>query len=67
MQVRSVDGRFTRLSGRIGDFLFRTFKSDKIFATYDPIETRVNPESIPVHFRKQMKDLNLEIVESTKR
>jgi len=62
MQVRSIDGQFTRLSGRIGDFIFRTFKSGKICATYAPRQSRLDPESIPIHFREQMKDLNLEIV-----
>jgi len=62
MQVISKDGTFQRLSGRIGDFVFRTFKSGKIFATYAPRHSRVNIESISVHFREQMKNLNLEIV-----
>jgi len=62
MRVRSKDGKFTRLSGRLGDFVFRTFKSGKMFATYAPIGSRVKPDAIPMHFRKQMKDLNLEIV-----
>lgn len=66
MQVISIDKRFTRLSGRLGDFVFRTFKSGKMFATYDPIGTRVNPDAIPIRFREQMKELNLEIVEHPK-
>ena len=63
MQVKSKDGRFIRLSGQLGDFIFRTFKSGKIFATYAPIGSRVKPDAIPMHFRMQMKDLNLEIVD----
>ncbi len=62
MRVRSKDGKFTRLSGRLGDFVFRTFKSGKMFATYAPIGSRVKPDAIPIRFREQMKDLNLEIV-----
>lgn len=63
MIVKSKDGTFQRLSGRIGDFVFRTFKNGKISATYAPKQPRPIPDPIPVHFRKQMKDLNLIIVE----
>jgi len=62
MQVKSKDGTITALSGQLGDFVFRTFKNGKIFATYAPRRSRPVPESIPNHFREQMKDLNLEII-----
>jgi hypothetical protein len=63
MQVKSKDGSIVALRGRFGDFIFRTFRSGKIFATYAPRQHRSITGPIPVHLRKQIKKLNLEIVE----
>jgi len=62
MQVKSKDGSIVALSGRIGDFIFRTFKSGKIFATYAPKDHRSIIGPLSVHYREQMKKLNLIIV-----
>lgn len=62
-EVKSKDGVITSLSGRFGDFIFRTFKSGKIFATYAPRQPRPIPESLSVHLREQIENLHLEIVE----
>lgn len=62
MQVKSKDGSIVALSGRIGDFIFRTFKSGKIFATYAPRLHREIIETSSSHHREQMEKLNLIIV-----
>jgi len=63
MQVKSKDGSIVALRGRFGDFIFRTFKSGKIFATYAPRQPRPVSGPISVHLRKQIEKLNLQIVE----
>ena len=63
MQVKSKDGSIVALRGRFGDFIFRTFKSGKIFATYAPRQPRSVSGPISVHLRKQIAKLNLQIVE----
>lgn len=63
MQVKSKDGSIVALRGRFGDFIFRTFKSGKIFATYAPRQPRSVSGPISVHLRKQIEKLNLQIVE----
>ena len=60
-QVRSIDGTFRALRGRIGDFIFRT-RDDKIFVFYKPTKGRPVPDPFPVHFREIAKVLNLELV-----
>ena len=62
MQVKSIDGTITKLSGRIGDFVFRTYPNGKIFAFYSPQDDRPNPDPISVQFREITSKLNLEIV-----
>ncbi len=57
MQVKSKDGSIVALRGRFGDFIFRTFRSGKIFATYAPRHPRVITGPISVHLRKQIKKL----------
>lgn len=61
-EVKSRDGNITALRGRFGDFIFRTFKNGKIYATYSPVRPRSNIGPISVHLREQIKELNLEIV-----
>ena len=65
-EVKSKDGVISSLSGRFGDFIFRTFKSGKIFATYAPKDPRYISGPISVHLREQIEKLNLEIVEPSK-
>ena len=72
MQVISKDKSITAISGRIGNFVFRTYKNGKIFAYYQPsrskhakhppIDLRSNPDAISVQLREITKPLNLEIV-----
>jgi len=62
MLVKSKDGSIRALHGRIGDYIFRTFKSGKISATYAPHLHREMIESSSSHHREQMKKLNLIIV-----
>ena len=62
MQLRSKDGTITALSGRIGNFIFRT-RNGKIFAFYKPKQGRSIPDPISVQLREITKSLNLEIVE----
>ena len=62
MQVKSKDGSIIALRGRIGDYIFRTFKSGKIFATYSPVFRREFVGTSSVLHREQMKKLNLIIV-----
>ena len=63
MQVKSIDGTITKLSGRIGDFIFRTYPNGKIFAFYKPRHSRLNPETVSNHFREITNALRLEIIE----
>lgn len=65
-EVKSKDGVISSLSGRFGDFIFRTFKSGKIFAAYAPKDPRSISGPISVHLREQIEKLNLEIVEPSK-
>ena len=62
MQVKSIDGTITKLSGRIGDFVFRTYPNGKIFAFYKPRHSRLNPETVSNHFREITDALRLEII-----
>lgn len=64
MQVRSIDGTFRALRGRIGDFIFRT-RNDKIFVFYKPTQGRPVPDPFPTHFREIARILHLEIVPKT--
>ena len=56
------------LSGRLGDFIFRTYPNGKICAFYSPkhrassSRSRDNLESISSRFRAIIGDLQLEIV-----
>ena len=61
-EVKSRDGNITALRGRFGDFIFRTFKNGKMYATYSPVQGRSNPDPISVQLREIAKSLNLEIV-----
>ena len=73
-QVISPDHTFQSIRGRIGDFVFKTYKNGKIFAYYmprrgkrakpDPDQSRSNPDAISVRFREITDSLNLQIVES---
>ncbi len=63
-QVRSIDGTFRALRGRVGDFIFRT-RDNKIFVFYKPTKGRPISDPFPVHFREIAKVLNLEIVSKT--
>ena len=59
---------FSALSGRLGDFIFRTYPNGKIFAFYSPkhrassSRSRENIEAISSRFREIIGDLQLEIV-----
>lgn len=61
MQVKSKNGTITALSGRIGNFIFRT-RNNKIFVFYKPKETRSIPGPISDQLREITTQLNLEIV-----
>ena len=63
MQVRSKDGTITKISGRIDEFVFRTYPNGKIFAFYKPRHSRLNPEGISSRFREITDALRLEIIE----
>ena len=36
MQFKTIDGTITALSGRMGDFMFRTYQNGKIIVYYKP-------------------------------
>ena len=67
MQLKSIDGTITALSGRIGNFIFRT-RNGKIHAFYKPkassTQSRINTESISDQLREITNALNLQIIES---
>ena len=65
MIVKSKDGTFCELRGRIGHFVFRT-RNGQISMTYAPTDSRSNIETFSVRFREITKLLNLDIV-TTKR
>lgn len=65
MIVKSKDGTFRELRGRIGHFVFRT-RNGQISITYAPTDFRSDPDAFSVRFREITKLLNLEIV-ATKR
>lgn len=64
----SADKQVAAVSGRIGDFIFRTFKNGRIFAFYAPkngsktSRYRANYESISNQLREITASLRLEIV-----
>lgn len=61
MIVKSKDGTFRELKGRIGHFVFRT-RNGQISITYAPTDFRSDPDAFSVRFREITKLLNLEIV-----
>ena len=63
MEVRSKDGTITKLSGRIDEFVFRTYPNGKIDAFYKPRHSRLNPEGISNRFREITAALRLEIID----
>ena len=63
MQVKSKDGTIRKLSGRIDEFVFRTYPNGKISAFYKPRHSRLNPEALSNRFREIIDALNLEIIE----
>ena len=66
MQFKSIDGTITALSGRIGNFIFRT-RNGKIHAYYSPKpssgHSRTNTVPISNQLREITDALNLQIVE----
>lgn len=63
MQLKSIDGSITALSGRIGNFIFRT-RNGKIFAFYKPKSGHCPSivEPMSVQLRNITQALNLKIV-----
>ena len=61
MIVKSKDGTFRELRGRIGHFVFRT-RNGQISMTYAPTDSRPDPDAFSVRFREITKLLNLDIV-----
>ena len=66
MQVKSKDGTFRELRGRIGNFIFRT-RNGKIFAFYKPVDGRSNPDPIPVQLREIAKFFHFIIIDKNER
>ena len=73
MQLKSIDGTITGLSGRMGEFMFRTYKNGKIFVHYKPRKKSnttvmdrewTENESIMASLRQVTSALNLQIIES---
>lgn len=64
MLLKSKDGVITALSGRIGNFIFRT-RNGQISAFYKPRQNRTNIGPISVQLREITDPLNLEIVDES--
>ena len=61
MLLKSKDGVIRALSGRIGNFIFRT-RNGKISAFYKPKKNRSIAVPMPVQLREITTYLNLEII-----
>ena len=72
MEVRSKDGTIVALSGRIGNFMFRTYKDGKMTVYYKPKRKNTTEmdrewtenDSIMDELRGMLMYLRMEIVES---
>ena len=62
MIVKSKNGTFRAIKGRIGDFIFRTYKDGRISMYFAPAKHRTNPEPSSDQLREILKLLNLEPV-----
>ena len=62
MLLKSRDGVIRSLSGRIGNFIFRT-RNGQISAYYKPRPNRTNVGPISVQLREITEPLNLVIVD----